>query len=329
MQEVFGPETDLNNIDKAQVRKFQNNLLRLDIRKRGQLLGFSQRLTDDAQHHLTYATVSRYWKSAQNFFRWCAAEGFITADPTEGLKLDRPKGEEPRTPEAFANWEVERFLRTPLYQGYRSLRRVNSSGEGRWRKGHWWSGVLMMHTGLRAGELSQLLPSDFVFDVDIPHLKVQREDADGAKTKFTKTASSIRDVPLHPHLLQLGLREFVTARAKVKPKERVFTEFRLGNNSRQSEGMTRFWGDYLKAAGLWSAGRATHVWRHTVVANLRANGVAEEDIAAWVGHSLGTQTQKYGGAYGLLRKLSTIERLNFGFDVLGALGGPYVQALHG
>ena len=329
LQEVLGSDADLNTVTKAQVRIFRNDLTRLDIRKRGQLLPFPQRLTNDLGQHLKYVTVDRYWRSAQGFFQWCAAEGFIDVDPTVGLRLDRPKGETPISPAAFENWEVERFLRTVLYQGYKSPKRMNTGGTCRLRKGHWWSGVLMMHTGLRAGELSQLLPTDFIFDAEIPHLKVQLEDGDGSKTKSAKTASSIRDVPLHPILLRLGLQEFVTARAKSKPKERVFSEFRLGNNGRQSEGMTRFWGDYLQAVGLWSAGRATHVWRHTVVANLRANGVAEEDIAAWVGHSRGTQTQRYGGDYGLARKLQTIGHLNYDFDVLAALGGSYKKAVHG
>jgi integrase len=194
---------------------------------------------------------------------------------------------------------------------------------------HWWSGVLLMFTGMRAGELAQLLASDFVFDAPIPHVKVQLLDDEGAKTKSAKNQASIRDIPLAPVLLTLGLREFVAAQAKAHPKKRVFFAFRLGTNSRKSEGVTRFWGDFLKANGLWKEGRASHVWRHTVIQCLRANGAAQEDIAALVGHSPGSITGAYGGAYPLNRKLETAKLLDYGFDVAAALGGPFKQYEHG
>lgn len=102
------------------------------------------------------------------------------------------------------------------------------------------------------------------------------------------------------------------------------------------EGATRFWGDFLRANDLWRAGRATHVWRHTVVAGLRANGVAVEDVAALVGHTgsagdlaLFGQTIKYGGAYSLERKRDALLKLDYGLPLVQLLGGAYNAKLHG
>jgi integrase len=184
-----------------------------------------------------------------------------------------------------------------------------------------------MFTGMRAAEISQLLPSDFVFDHEFPHLKIQRVDGEGKQVKAVKSTSSIRDIPLAPELLILGLRQFVERRRKWKPKDRIFFEFRPGLD-RESDGATKFWGNYLKKVGLWKEGRATHVWRHTLVATLRSNGVAEEDVQVVIGHARQSVTAGYGGAYPLSRKSATIGKLDFGFDVVAALGGAFDSKLH-
>jgi integrase len=165
--------------------------------------------------------------------------------------------------------------------------------------------------------------------VDIAHVRVREEDDTGRKIKRAKTQSSVRDVPLHPILLQLGLREFVSQRAKTHPGGRLFQEFRLGARERLSDGMTKFWGRFLREYALWKPGRSTHVWRHTFIAALRLNGARDEDIAPIVGHSGSTQTAAYGGTYPLNRKLETLGKLDYGFDVLEAFGGPYDPARHG
>lgn len=329
LQERFGRDREITSIQKRELAKFRDDLARLDVTMRGRGANFEDRLTNNPADQIKSVTALRYWRSVQAFFAWAAAEGFASDDPSSGLLMELRKGEVKRSPEPFSVDEVRRFLETPLYAGYDSPKRLLKPGYSRRRIGQWWAGVLMMHTGLRAGELSQLLPSDFDFAADIPHLRVQEEDAEGAKVKSAKTASSVRDVPLSPILLTLGLRQFVQARAKLRPGERVFREFRLGTRGRVSDGMSKFWSRYLKAFGLWKPGRATHVWRHTVIALLRAHDVAVEDIAAIVGHSGGTVTSRYGGEYPLTRRAKTIQRLDFGFDVLSALGGPFDPKKHG
>ncbi len=148
------------------------------------------------------------------------------------------------------------------------------------------------------------------------------------KTKSVKNAASVREIPLHPDLLVLGLRQFVDGRGKRFPGERVFREFRLGARGKLSDGLTRFFGPFLVENGLWKEGRATHVYRHTFVDRMRAAGVADEDIAALVGHTGSTQTSHYGGAQPLARKAANLQRLDLGFDLVAAVGGPYDPRRH-
>ena len=328
LKEQVGSDRAIGSISKAELRTFRDDLGRADVRNRGRKLAFSSRLTNKAEHQIKSVTALRYWHSVQGFFAWAEDEGHISVDPAAGLKLAVKKGQAKRSPEAFSKEELVKFCQSPLYSGYLSPKHPSTPGECHFRGGRWWCGLLLMFTGMRAAEVSQLLPTDFVFDCEFPHLKVQQFDANGKPVKSVKNPNAVRDIPLASELLVLGIRQFVEKRLKSKPKDRVIEELRLGTD-RKSDGATKFWGEYLKKVGLWKDGRATHVWRHTLIATLRSNGVAEEDIQAVVGHARQTVTAGYGGSYPLSRKAATIGKLDFGFDVVAALGGPFDKKLHG
>lgn len=335
LREAVGSDTDLRAVTTEQMKVFRDDLQRLDKTLQGKALPFAKRLTGNPERQIAYATSTRYWRGIQAFFSWAVEDRLIPTSPADVAKIPKPKGIVHRTPPPFSKDEMVALLATPLFTGHLGRKRVKTPGSCIARGGEWWAAVLFMHTGLRAGELSQLGPSDFDFGADIPHLKVREIGETGSKEKSVKNGSSIRDVPLHPRLLELGLKEFVTDRQKRWPGRRVFVEFRLGKN-RKSEGATRFWGDYLQKFGFWKEGRSTHVWRHTFVKCLRCNGVAVEDIASIVGHTgldgiegaAFGQTKGYGGAYPLERKHTAILKLEYGFDVVQALGGPYDPQCH-
>ena len=320
----FGSETDIATLTPDDLKHFRDDLTKVDSRLKGRSATFDARLTEDPASRIQYPTYSKYWRSLQQFFRWAVEDKILDASPADIAAPPKPKGLKQKSPEPFTADELVRLFQTPLYAGHKSVHQVMSAGHCVVRCGKWWSGVVLMHTGLRAGELSQLVPDDFACEAPVPHLRVHDDGTADGIAKTVKNQSSIRDVPLHPDLIALGLEAFVALRRKANPSGRVFREFRLGKH-RKSEGVTRFWGDYLTKQGLWKEGRSTHVWRHTVARNLRDNGVRDEDIAAVVGHSGGEhgQTKAYGGGYSLDRKLKTILALDYGFDVVAALGGPY------
>lgn len=326
--ETVGTETPLSSIAKERLRGFRDDLARIDVTLRGRDMPFAQRMTNVPERQIRSVTSARYWKSVQAFFAWCEAEGLRQDDPSTGLKIVAKKGEKPHSPEPFSQEELRKLFRTPLYAGYASPRDLDEPGQCFIREGHWWSGVLALHTGMRAGEFSQLLPSDFRFDDDVPHVKVREVDDEGARVKRTKTEASTRDIPIHPNLIVLGLRSFVEGSGKKYPKGRVFRVFGLGQGDRTSDGATRFWRAHLKTYGLHKLGRATHVFRHTIAHHLRAAGAAGEDIGAILGHAGRTQTDGYGGAQTLARKAKTLAMLDFGFDVVAALGGPFDPERH-
>lgn len=330
-----GHDTPLSDLTATDLKAFRDDLARIDTRLRGQKLPFDKRLTAAADHQIGYATYSRYWRGLRQFFKWAIDDQVIAIDPSAVAPPPRPKSTKRHSPESFTIDELKQLFSTPLYAGHKSVKQVKTPGTCLVRNGHWWSGVLLLHLGLRAGELAQLTPTDFVFDADIPHLTITDQGMVNGVKKTVKNQPSVRTLPIHPNLLALGLKEFVELRGKSGSGAQVFSVFRLGA-SRKSEGATRFWGDYLKMHGLWRKGRATHVWRHTTASVLRNSGATEAEIAATVGHTGGevalgpsfAQTKAYGGSLALKRKLEIISKLDFEFDVVAALGGPYDPKRH-
>ncbi|MCB2074967.1 MAG: tyrosine-type recombinase/integrase [Novosphingobium sp.] len=313
-------------ISRDEIQDFRNCLLRLGKGAQGRKLPLRRRLAEGKDDLLAFVTRERYWRFTCQLFGWLEDE-YRLPNQTAMLRFEGGKNEVRKSPEAFSVEEVERLLASPLFAGSQSAKRRWKAGNHIQRDGYWWSGVLLLFSGMRAGDVAQLLPSDFRLDDDVPHLLIQPGKLPEGLPKRSKFGSRTHKVPLLPILFDLGLREFVERRAKRKPVRRLLHEIRLGQN-RMSDGMTKFWTRYLDEVGLHSRGRGTHVFRHTVAARLRAAGVSDEDIGAVLGHQPNTVTAGYGGEQPLSRKFDTISKLDFGFDVLEALGGQYDPTLH-
>ena len=172
----LGEEIDLatpvSAITDDQVRGFRDCILDLAAGSQGKKTPLRQRIAMGDDPRLTFATRERYWRFVCSFFAWFRSE-YKFPNPTEGLLFEGGRNEISRTPAPFTSGELRKLLSTPLFAGYKSPHRLKQEGDCLYRRGHWWSGVLMMHTGLRAGDCAQLLPSDFLLDDEIPHLIIQ------------------------------------------------------------------------------------------------------------------------------------------------------------
>ena len=309
--EALGSTTSVVAITPDNLRDFRDGLQRLDVRHRGVTKPFADRQTADDGHQVTAQVATRYWKSACSFFSWLTDERHIVTNPSLGIRTIRPVKSVKRTPEPFTNEEIKSLLQSPLYAGH-SPRSVSKPGECFERGSYWWTGMLGLFTGMRAGEIAQLEAADFDFKAEIPVIHVRVE---GLEAKSLKTDASTRDIPIAAQLLELGLSEFVSGRSKgISP--RMFPDVPLGQRDRKSDGMTKFWSRYLRDHGLWKAGRATHVFRHTFSRALRNAEVSEDVIGSLLGHAAVTTTARYGGGgRPMSERCEAISRIDYGVNI--------------
>lgn len=329
----FGADTPIGNLTTDALRGFRDKLRKLDktVRQSGKdtLKSLDASLTDERAKQIKSETARRYWAYVRAMLSRAVSEGFLDRDPAGSLEIQLRKDEKRQSPVPYDAEELRRFFAMPVFTGRRSKARQKEPGNYQARDGYFWSGLLQAYTGMRGCEVTPLLPEDFVFDAEMPHILVRMENEAGEKVKSTKTAASARAIPIADDLLSLGLRQFISARSKRAPGQRVFSEFPIGTRGKKSDGLSKFWRRYISEFGLHKPGRAIHVWRHTVVYHLRRRGVSYEDVGYLIGHKVNSPTAFYGDGE-LLERVRThsLERLDYGFSVVDAVGGKYDPKIH-
>lgn len=329
----FGEATPITSISTGALRSFRDKLRSIDktarSRVRNGVKSLDASLTTVREKQIRSETARRYWAYAKSLFARAVSEGHLNQDPAASLVVSIRKDEVRSSPEPYNTEELLRFFAMPVFTGRRSQARQKDPGNCHIRDGYFWSALLQAYTGMRGGEVSQLLAEDFVFDVELPHILVRKENAQGDRVKSVKNKASARAVPIADDLLILGLKQFVSSRNAKRPHQRLLHEFPTGTGGKQSDGLSKFWRRYILAFGLHKPGRALHVWRHTVTIHLRRNGVSDEDIGYLLGHKVQSETARYGVGELLERVRShSLERLDFGFNLVDLVGGPYNPKMH-
>jgi len=116
--------------------------------------------------------------------------------------------------------------------------------------------------------------------------------------KRLKNLSSIRIVPIHQTLLDLGFIDFLNLIKKLPDRKRVFEElpYKEGLYSRN---ISRFWNtSYLPKIGIKTDKNGFHSLRHSVIDHLKQKGIEPHFINELVGHSQGNiDLDRYGKRY--------------------------------
>nr|WP_321466411.1 DUF6538 domain-containing protein [uncultured Desulfobulbus sp.] len=201
----------------------------------------------------------------------------------------------------FTSRELELFFNTDLFV----LKKV--SLQFAWR---YWIPVLMLYHGTRLEEVSQPFLSDIEQVEGIWCLKIEQEKkkpryrAKDQKEKIVKNPSSVRYVPLHDKLLQLGFMEYVTF-LQGKGEKKLFPDLSKqtpnGQYIKHGAKVTAFFTEdsekqsktsYLTKCGVKTPDtpprtKALICFRHTVqkVLNDHPSNVISGKIDQLVGHS--------------------------------------------
>jgi integrase len=145
-----------------------------------------------------------------------------------------------------------------------------------------WGSLLLLYTGARSGEISQLRPSDVLQDAEgVWYIRItESEDEDGG-LQTTKNEASVRQVPLHPVLIDLGFLNFC---ARAKSRRWLFPE-----TFRHKQKVSKELGDWfnetlLVKAGLKADGVVLHGLRHTVINRFKLDANSTYLACAYTGH---------------------------------------------
>ncbi|MGH8053441.1 MAG: DUF6538 domain-containing protein [Stenotrophomonas sp.] len=155
-----------------------------------------------------------------------------------------------------------------------------------------WGSILLLFTGARPAEISQLQYQDVTQDEngtwylrlmpdDEGEEGIADDDEQDTQKQF-KTASSLRSIPLHTQVIQLGFLSFIQ---RFKSGEQLFPEAFRHNQKISREIGDWFNGKLLKNAGLKKNGVVLYCLRHTVINRFKADATMDHYACAYTGHS--------------------------------------------
>ncbi|UAJ09251.1 site-specific integrase [Polymorphobacter megasporae] len=175
----------------------------------------------------------------------------------------------------------------------------------------YWLPLLALYTGARLEELGQLRPGDvreqpYLDGEDNPHttwvISITEDEEDGL---HLKNAGSIRIVPVHPALIELGFIEFAQA-ASAKKRARIFDDLTPDKYGSYTAKWGMWFTTYRKGLGLTDRRLVFHSFRHTFKDNARHSRIDEGVQRQLMGHTGEDVADDYGSGHSLHRLVEGI-----------------------
>lgn len=214
---------------------------------------------------ITPVTINNRLRKLTSWMNWCVSNGYLQANPLSGMKVMEASAKDARLP--FDQRDITTLL-------------THSSLTKEARKNPWryWLPLLARATGARLEELSQLYLDDIVEEQGITCIKI-----DDARTdQKLKNPSSRRIIPLHPDLLEMGLRDHLEE-LKQQGQERLWPELKAVRG-KYGYAVSKWFGVYRHKQGITDPRKTFHSFRHSFIDDMREAGIADSLLKDMVGH---------------------------------------------
>ncbi len=271
---------------------------------------------------LKLATAAKYFSKLKAFFAWCVGEGYLDHSPVRNLTLNPPRDAKNRR-DAFTLEELKTLFTSPQYAGHHSSARRAKAGTVVTRDGKYWIPLIALFTGMRLGEIVQLLATDVQMIDDVWCFDVSRaEEGEGEVRKQLKTAAAERRVPVHPTLKALGFIDYVLAMQAKSKGTRLFPDIKPGKDGYYSHNFSKYFARYLRSIGIKREKNAFHSFRHNFADACDASEVSQVIKKALMGHADTSVTAIYGSKPAVGMLAASIEKISYKIQI----GQPVARA---
>ena len=259
---------------------------------------------------LAPATVNRNLGILSQILDRARSEGLAVDSNLKPESLRAKIGKRARNARpAFTREDVRALFRHPVWTGCKSRARRMLPGSTIIQDGLYWVPLIGAYTGARREEIAGLAVSDVV--------KAEEDGGWVLHIRFTesrriKNEASVRRVPLHPHLIELGLLDHIEARRRMKDRD-LFPDLKPSNpKDTYGDGIDDNFRKIRQAQlGPDSEGKVFHSFRHYVIDQLkRDRDLKKEEIKDIVGHAGEDETdERYGSVTPIEILRAAVERL--------------------
>lgn len=315
VQALIGPAKKLNLLSAQDVKTVRDGLANLPKNGMKYPRNEGRSLADligdkGAGEPISGKTQDKYFTMFRGFLGWAVNEELLPKMPGATVKFVRSKdkGDEGnRRP--YSRDQLVTIFASPLFTGCKSDARRSEAGSLTLRDGKFWMPLVALYSGMRMGEIAQLLVADVRAENDVIYFDVNKDE-----DKQLKTGASRRRVPVHAALLEIGFGEYV-ASLRAKGTKRLFPDLEPGADGYYSHNFSKWWGRYGRAIGFHTPKTVFHSLRHNFKDGLYAADVSETAARQLMGHKDNSPHGGYGTGLPLQNLKDAIDRIDYKIDL--------------
>ncbi len=280
--EIVG-DIDLKDLSYQIMRDYKNALARMPANRkkspkyRDKTVKEILAMPEDEVKPMHLKTANKNLSLVSSMLGWAIKQGYLDKNYADGLSFPvKSRSSEEKLP--YDNEDLNKIIE--LIDGLDRHERPE----------RYWIPLIAMFSGMRMGEICQLHKEDIkqingVWSMEISHKH---------GIKKIKTKAGERSVPIHRHLISLGLLDFV----EKSNAEHLWTNLRHDNKHGYTHQFQRWFGDLNRKKITSHPKKSFHSLRHNVADFLKQHGVSGDVIEELLGHELKSQsTGRYATRY--------------------------------
>ena len=205
----FHPSKDITAISRDDLLKFRNTLAHIST-KLNQKAKYKDKSLEQIIHigkndaKLSQVTIQKYMIRVVQFFKYCYNSDYISKSIVNDLNVKVEINPMERKVLPYSKEEAN-----AIFKIVQNFKETNKSPSKRISANDlYYITMIAAYSGMRINEIVQLRARDIMQHNNVLCFSINRDDG-----KSTKNINSIRLVPVHSKLIELGLMEFIKQRA--------------------------------------------------------------------------------------------------------------------
>lgn len=279
----------VTSIKKRDVAKFRLLLEKLPVKPNAKIkaLPLAKQIekADEEKLPRTSATSVRNQINAISaVFTYGVSQDYIDINPVIGTVSDIKTSKSIKGDKGFNKGQITTIFSSKLFHDNYGPVKAD------YGRAHYWIPILLYYTGARVEEIAQLHLSDIKLTHEVPHLVITNEQDD----QSLKNDGSVRAVPLHNHVIELGFADYV---GDLPSSGRLFPKLTKTGTDKKYNTRVRVWfSKYLRDdLGVNHKGmKPMHGFRHTFITMCRELNVRNDVQNTILGHSQSDVSGQYG-----------------------------------
>lgn len=329
--EIIGADMHIADMGSADVQRLRKTVVKYPDRRfvgKKKDVPLAELMADQSIKRISPDTASEYFTRFKTVINFAALERYISDDFAASIQLKVNKHESKQDKRApFQDEDLKELLAGPIYD-------ATLPTPIAYTPAHFWIPLIAMYSGMRVNEISQLNICDVKTEPTSVHGRVFTSPyfclVPDHETQNVKTKSSIRLVPVHEKLIEIGFIDYVKQRQKSESDHlntKLFADVFFQDGSRWGRLVSRWFNGDDDKKGYKNKQltcsdkkkKTFHSFRHTFVDMLRINHVPDSIIADLVGHKRNTTTSIYGSGHQLPVLKQSLDSVVFSAEVEAAV----------